>query len=220
VITCSQCAEENSEIAKFCLACGAALLAPELRAQERKLVTVLFSDIVGSTAKAEKMDPEDVQARLELYYSRLRTELERFGGTVEKFIGDAVVALFGAPAAHEDDPERAVCAALAICSAIDELNAADDWLDLRVRIGVNTGEALVVIGARISEGEGMVAGDVVNTAARLQSAAPVNGILVGEATYRSTRAAIEYRGAERIIAKGEGGGGSGLGSRRSAGAKA
>jgi class 3 adenylate cyclase/tetratricopeptide (TPR) repeat protein len=203
VITCSQCAEENSEIAKFCLACGAALLAPELRAQERKLVTVLFSDIVGSTAKAEKMDPEDVQARLELYYSRLRTELERFGGTVEKFIGDAVVALFGAPAAHEDDPERAVCAALAICSAIDELNAADDWLDLRVRIGVNTGEALVVIGARISEGEGMVAGDVVNTAARLQSAAPVNGILVGEATYRSTRAAIEYREAERIIAKGK-----------------
>ena len=82
MITCSQCAEENSEIAKFCLACGAALLAPELRAQERKLVTVLFSDIVGSTAKAEKMDPEDVQARLELYYSRLRTELERFGGTV------------------------------------------------------------------------------------------------------------------------------------------
>jgi class 3 adenylate cyclase len=177
VNACPQCGQKNPEIAKFCLACGSPLAASEPVAEERKLITVLFCDIVGSTAKAENMDPEDVRARLEPYYTRLRAELESFGGTVEKFIGDAVVALFGAPAAHEDDPERAVRAALAACKAIDDLNAADEWLDLQVRIGVNTGEALVVIGARPSEGEGMASGDVMNTAARLQSAAPANGIV-------------------------------------------
>jgi predicted ATPase/class 3 adenylate cyclase len=203
VTVCPQCGQENPEIAKFCLACGSPMAAPEPSAEERKLITVLFCDIVGSTAKAEQMDPEDVRARLEPYYTRLRAELESFGGTVEKFIGDAVVALFGAPVAHEDDPERAVRAALAICEAIDDLNAADEWLDLQVRIGVNTGEALIVIGARSSEGEGMASGDVMNTAARLQSAAPVNGIVVGEETYVATRDSIEYREAEPIAAKGK-----------------
>jgi len=200
---CPQCGQENPEIAKFCLACGSLIAAPEPSAEERKLITVLFCDIVGSTAKAENMDPEDVRARLEPYYTRVRAELESFGGTVEKFIGDAVVALFGAPLAHEDDPDRAVRAALAICKAIDDLNAEDEWLDLQVRIGVNTGEALVVVGARSSEGEGMASGDVMNTAARLQSAAPVNGIVVGEETYRATRETIEYREAEPIAAKGK-----------------
>jgi class 3 adenylate cyclase/tetratricopeptide (TPR) repeat protein len=200
---CTQCGQENPDIAKFCLACGAPLAAPAPPAEERKLITVLFCDIVGSTAKAEHMDPEDVRARLGPYYTRLRSELERFGGTVEKFIGDAVVAIFGAPVAHEDDPERAVRAGLAICEAIDDLNAADEWLDLRVRVGVNTGEALVVVGARSSEGEGMASGDVMNTAARLESAAPVNGIFVGGETYRATRDAIEYEEAEPIAAKGK-----------------
>ena len=201
--TCSTCGQDNPDAARFCLACGSPLVAPEPVVEERKVITVLFTDIVGSTAKAEQMDPEDVRARLAPYYVRLRTELERFGGTVEKFIGDAVVALFGAPVAHEDDPERAVKAALAIREAIDELNAADEWLDLRVRIGVNTGEALVVVGARASEGEGLAAGDVMNTAARLQSAAPVNGILVGALTHEATRDAIEYRTSEPIAAKGK-----------------
>jgi class 3 adenylate cyclase/tetratricopeptide (TPR) repeat protein len=200
---CPQCGQQNPDIAKFCLACGSPIAAPEPSAEERKLITVLFCDIVGSTAKAENMDPEDVRARLAPYYTRLRTELERFGGTVEKFIGDAVVALFGAPVAHEDDPERAVLAALAICAAISELNEADEWLDLQVRIGVNTGEALIVVGARSSEGEGMASGDVMNTAARLQSAAPVDGIVVGEETYRATRDVIDYREAEPIAAKGK-----------------
>jgi class 3 adenylate cyclase/tetratricopeptide (TPR) repeat protein len=200
---CTQCGQENPDIAKFCLACGAPLAAPAPPAEERKLITVLFCDIVGSTAKAEHMDPEDVRARLGPYYTRLRSELERFGGTVEKFIGDAVVAIFGAPVAHEDDPERAVRAGLAICEAIDDLNAADEWLDLKVRVGVNTGEALVVVGARSSEGEGMASGDVMNTAARLESAAPVNGIFVGGETYRATRDAIEYQEAEPIAAKGK-----------------
>src|ERR671930_1424124 len=144
---CATCGQENPDIAKFCLACGAPLAAPPPTSEERKLVTVLFTDIVGSTAKAEQMDPEDVRARLAPYYARLRGELERYGGTVEKFIGDAVVALFGAPVAHEDDPERAVRAAFAIRDAVTALNSEDGWLDLQVRGGVNTGEALVVVGA-------------------------------------------------------------------------
>ena len=132
-------------------------------------MTVVFADLVGFTSRAESLDPEDVQAILGPYHARLRHELERHGGTVEKFIGDAVVAVFGAPVAHEDDAERAVRAALAI------RDWARDEEDVEVRIGVNTGEALVSVDARPDAGEGMVAGDVVNTAARLQSAAPVNG---------------------------------------------
>ena len=143
-------------------------------------MTVLFADLVGFTSRAEQLDPEDVRAVLEPYHARLRTELERRGGTVEKFIGDAVMALFGAPTAHEDDPERAVRAALAIRDWIREQG------ELQVRIAITTGEALVALGARPAEGEGMASGDVVNTAARLQSAAPVNGILVDETTYRAT----------------------------------
>src|SRR6266581_1157683 len=162
--------------------------------RERKMVTVLFADLAGFTSRAEVMDPEDVAALLDPYHARLKEELERFGGTVEKFIGDAVMAIFGAPAAHEDDPERAVRAALAIRDAMSEDGR------LKVRIAVTTGEALVTLGARPSEGEGMAAGDVVNTAARLQNAAPVDGILVDEATYRATRRAIDYREAESVTA--------------------
>jgi len=178
--------------------CGSPLTeaAPAAR-QERKVLTVLFADLVGFTSRAESMDPEDVRALLGPYWTRLRAELERFGGTVEKFIGDAVVALFGAPVAHEDDPERAVRAALAIREWVT------DEGELQVRIGVNTGEALVSLGARPAEGEGMASGDVVNTAARLQSAAPVNGILVGEQTYRATERAIEYHEHEPVQAKGK-----------------
>src|SRR5205809_1322512 len=170
-MNCPVCGQENPAGFKFCGACGAELDAAVAPArEERKVITVLFADLVGFTSRAEKLDPEDVRAMLSPYYARLRHELERHGGTVEKFIGDAVVALFGAPTAHEDDPERAVRAALAIRDAIEDLNAEDDWLDLQVRIGVNTGEALVVVGAKASEGEGMASGDVMNTAARLQSA--------------------------------------------------
>jgi len=165
--------------------------------RERKVVTVLFADLVGFTARAEELDPEDVEAILRPYHERLRSELERFGGTVEKFIGDAVMALFGAPVAHEDDPERAVRAALAI----------RDWARgedaVQVRIAVNTGEALINLDARPEAGEGMAAGDVVNTTARLQSAAPVNGVIVGETTYRATRPVIDYHDAAAVEAKGK-----------------
>ena len=137
---------------------------------------MLFADLAAFTTQAERLDPEDVVALLDPYHAQLKAELERYGGTVEKFIGDAVMAVFGAPAAHEDDPERAVRAALAI----------RDWAaeaGIELRVGVATGEALVTLEA---QGQGLAAGDVVNTAARLQSAATVGGILVGEATMRST----------------------------------
>jgi class 3 adenylate cyclase/tetratricopeptide (TPR) repeat protein len=165
--------------------------------RERKVVTVLFADLVGFTSRAESMDPEDVAAILRPYHDHLRRELERYGGTVEKFIGDAVMAVFGAPLAHDDDPERAVRAALAIRGAYGE------QAGLEMRIGINTGPALVVVDAHPEAGEGMVAGDVVNTAARLQGAAPANGVLVGEATYRATERAIEYESAPPVDAKGK-----------------
>jgi predicted ATPase/class 3 adenylate cyclase len=203
VLTCPSCGQENPDGFKFCGACGSPLALPEPGEEERKVVTAVFTDIVGSTARAETMDPEDVRAMLAPYYARLRGELERFGGTVEKFIGDAVVAVFGAPVAHEDDPERAVRAALAIGDAVAALNAEQEWLDLHIRTAVNTGEALVVVGASAVEGEGMAAGDVMNTAARLQGAAPVDGIAVGEATFRATAHVFEYEEAEPIAAKGK-----------------
>jgi class 3 adenylate cyclase/tetratricopeptide (TPR) repeat protein len=164
--------------------------------RERKVVTVLFCDLVGFTSRAESLDPEDVEALLGPYHARVRAELERHGGTVEKFIGDAVMALFGAPVAHEDDPERAVRSALAIRDfALDE--------GLELRIGVTTGEALVRLDAQPGSGEGMASGDVVNTAARLQTAAPVNGILVSETTHRATRDAVDYEEAPPVEAKGK-----------------
>src|SRR5690349_1328689 len=196
MVNCPACGQENPDSSRFCGMCGTQLATPPReRREERKVVSVLFADLVGFTSKAEQLDPEDVRATLSPYYARLRAELERHGGTVEKFIGDAVMAVFGAPVAHEDDAERAVRAALAIRDSIGD--------ELQIRTAVNTGEALVALGAKPGEGDAMVAGDVVNTAARLQSAAPVNGILVGEGTYRATRNAIDYRDAPPVEAKGK-----------------
>src|SRR5450631_2785943 len=196
---CPGCGHENQVGAKFCSECASPMVsAAAAPREERKVVTVLFADLVGFTSRSEQLDPEDVRAFQSPYYARLRVELERFGGTVEKFIGDAVMALFGAPVAHEDDPERAVRAALAIRDWVLEQQA-----DLQLRIAVNTGEALVALGARPDQGEGMASGDVVNTTARLQTAAPVNGILVGETTYRATSQVITYRAAEAVTAKGK-----------------
>ena len=160
------------------------------------MVSVLFVDLVGFTSKAETLDPEDVRAFLTPYYERVRSELVSFGGVVEKFIGDAVMGVFGAPIAYGDDAERAVRAAFAV----------RDWAEgeeLQIRIAVNTGEAIVELEARPGHGEAMIAGDVVNTAARLQTAAPVGSVLVGQETYQSTRGAIEYRPAQPVKAKGK-----------------
>jgi class 3 adenylate cyclase/tetratricopeptide (TPR) repeat protein len=199
VLTCPSCGQENPDGARFCNACASPLQPDERRrGEERKVVTVLFADLVGFTARAERLDPEEVRGLLAPYHERLRSDLERFGGTVEKFIGDAVMAVFGAPASHEDDPERAVRAALAIRDAVTE-----DAAGLQVRIGINTGEALVLLDARASEGEGMATGDVVNTAARIQAGAAVNAVLVAEQTYRATKHAIDYRQVEPVVAKGK-----------------
>ena len=199
---CPNCQRENPADAAFCNACGTPLDKPAAR-EERKIVTVLFVDLVGFTARAEQLDPEDVRAILNPYYTRLRSEIEVFGGTVEKFIGDAVMAVFGAPVAHGDDPERAVRAALAVRDAVAQMNESEPELDLQVRLAVNTGEAIVALGANPDLGEGLVAGDVVNTASRLQTAAPTNGILVGQTTHRATRGSFEYAEVEALVVKGK-----------------
>jgi class 3 adenylate cyclase len=192
--TCPSCGHENPPGARFCNACATPLPdAASTLAEERKIVTILFVDLVGFTARSEQLDPEDVRAIQTPYFARVRAAIESFGGTVEKYIGDAVMAVFGAPVAHGDDPERAVRAAFEILGGVG----------LDVRIAVNTGEALVSVSANAAQGEGIVAGDVVNTAARLQSAAPVNGILVGEETYHATRTAIAYDELEPVVAKGK-----------------
>jgi class 3 adenylate cyclase len=196
VVICTGCGQENPEGAKFCNACGSVISTPGRSGEERRIVSVLFVDLVGFTSRAEKLDPEDVREILTPYYERVRAELERFGGAVEKFIGDAVMGVFGAPTAYGDDPERAVRAAFAVRDWADEN-------DLQVRIAVNTGEAIVELEARPGHGEAMIAGDVVNTAARLQSAAPVGSVLVGEETHTSTRGSIEYRPSQPITAKGK-----------------
>jgi class 3 adenylate cyclase len=196
---CRACGQDNPEVARFCLACGASLSVEEAPGVERRIVTVIFVDLVGFTARAERLDPEEVQAVLTPYHERVRREIESFGGVVEKFIGDAVMGLFGAPLAHGDDAERAVRAALVVRDSVGELAGGD----LQIRIAVNTGEAVVSLGARPAFGESMVTGDVVNTASRLQAAAPVNGIVVGDETYRETRGVIEYEATEPVVAKGK-----------------
>ncbi len=194
---CPQCGQENPEGFRLCGMCGAALTeAALIEAEERKLVSVLFVDLVGHTAASDRADPEDVRARLRPYHQLLKREIERYGGTVEKFVGDAVMAVFGAPISHEDDAERAVRSALRILEAVEEL-------ELEVRAAVATGEAVVSLSARPEQGEGIVAGDVVNTASRLQQAAPAGSLVVGEVTYRATTNAIEYEELAPVIVKGK-----------------
>ena len=167
------------------------------------MVSVLFCDLVGFTAASESADPEEVQARIAPYHARTRERIEAFGGTVEKFIGDAVMAVFGAPDGARGRSGAGGAGGLALLEAIEELNAADGSLALSVRVGVNTGEAVVALDARPELGEGMVTGDVVNTAARIQSQAPVNGVAVGEGTFRATERVFEYEPLDPIDAKGK-----------------
>jgi class 3 adenylate cyclase len=204
VTACPSCGRENPDGFQFCGFCTAPLTAPPAPAEERKVVSVLFCDLVGFTGASEVADPEDVRARLKPYHARVREEIERFGGTVEKFVGDAVMAVFGAPVAHEDDAERAVRAGLRILETIGELNESDRGFDLQVRIGINTGEAVVALGARPELGEGIVAGDVVNTASRIQGVAPVDAVAVSEQTHRATERAFDYEPLERVAVKGKG----------------
>ncbi len=200
-IQCANCGGSNAPGSRFCSSCGAPLgdLAPPQ--EERKLVSVLFVDLVGSTARADKADPEDVRDVLQIYHREAKHCIEQYGGVLEKFIGDAVMAVFGAPVAHGDDAERAVRAGLRVLEGIERLNAEHE-LDLAARAAVNTGEALVSV-EHARTGGALATGDVVNTASRLQNAAPAGRLIVGAETYRGTRHAIRYEEVAAIEAKGK-----------------
>src|SRR4051794_16739688 len=209
---CPNCSTPYKPGSKFCGGCGAALAgAPAAAAEttpsagpasapgaQRRVVSVLFADLVGFTTVSQHRDAEDVRELLTRYFDASRAAIERHGGVVEKFIGDAVMAVWGTEVAHEDDPERAVRAALEVLDAVRKLGA-DVAVDLDARAGVLTGEAAVTVGAT---GQGMVAGDLVNTASRLQSAAEPGTVLVGEETFRAAHDAIAFESRGRIDVKG------------------
>src|SRR6185437_687066 len=175
VIVCPSCGRENPADSRFCNACGADLAAAEPAAREyRKVVTVLFCDVVGSTALGESTDPEALRTILGRYFDEMKAIVERHGGTVEKFIGDAVMAVFGVPQLHEDDALRAVRAAVEMRDALPELG-------VEARIGLNTGEVVVGTGDRLATG------DAVNVAARLEQAAGSGEILLGAETAQLVR---------------------------------
>ncbi|MGQ0668242.1 MAG: adenylate/guanylate cyclase domain-containing protein [Actinomycetota bacterium] len=213
-VACPSCGTANAPGLKFCGECGGALsavasasppptaAAREAPVAERRLVSVLFADLVGFTTLSEDRDAEEVRELLTRYFDTCRQLIVRYGGTIEKFIGDAVMAVWGAPTANEDDPERAVRAALDLTAAVAALGQEVGAPDLRARAGVLTGEAAVTIGA---EGQGMVAGNLVNTASRAQSVAPPGAVYVGEATRRASEAAIVYEeaGAHELKGKAE-----------------
>jgi class 3 adenylate cyclase/tetratricopeptide (TPR) repeat protein len=198
-LICPACSEENPAASRFCNRCGAELAAQAAQ-EERKLVSILFVDLVDSTARGDRADPEDIRDTLEPYHAMVRGRIEEYGGVVEKFIGDAVMAVFGAPVSHGDDAERAVRAGFSVLAGIEDLNASHG-LGLAARAAVNTGEAVVSIGG--SAGEPLATGDVVNTASRLQSAAPQGGLIVGADTHRSTQHAFRYQPLEPVVAKGK-----------------
>jgi class 3 adenylate cyclase/tetratricopeptide (TPR) repeat protein len=200
---CKRCQAENPAKARFCLECGVALAEPGTLFEERKLVSVLFVDVVGSTAQADRADPEDIRDRLRIFYERVRAQIDRFGGTTEKFIGDAVVAVFGAPTATGDDAERAVRCGLSVIEAISELGREHPDLALAVRAAVATGEAVVALGFAFERGEALATGDVVNTAARLQAAAPVASLVVDGETFKATRRNVSYEALPPVVAKGK-----------------
>jgi class 3 adenylate cyclase/tetratricopeptide (TPR) repeat protein len=199
---CPSCGADLPDSSRFCLQCGAALAAPAARPEERKVVTTLFCDLVGSTALGEDADPEDVDALLRRYNALARQAVESYGGVVEKFIGDAVVAVFGVPAAHEDDAERAVRAGLKLVRAVEDLPPVAGH-PVQIRVGINTGEALVRLDVTPGSGEGFLTGDAVNVGARLQSAAPSMGVVVGALTHELTRKAIVYEALKPLAAKGK-----------------
>ncbi|MBA3380702.1 MAG: AAA family ATPase [Actinobacteria bacterium] len=191
MVACASCGRENADDARFCSACGTALGSAEPARESRKVVTVLFCDLVGSTALGESTDPEALRARMRRYFADLRAIVERHGGTVEKFVGDAVMAVFGIPVSHEDDALRAVRAA-------SEMRAAISEHGLEARIGVNTGE--VVVGG---EGETLVTGDAVNVAARLEQAASSGEVLIGAETRQLVRDAVRVEPVDALVLKGK-----------------
>jgi class 3 adenylate cyclase/tetratricopeptide (TPR) repeat protein len=201
-LVCPACGGANTPGVKFCGECGTQLAgtvavpaARDVPASERRLVSVLFADLVGFTSASERRDAEDTRELLSRYFETCQRLISLYGGTVEKFIGDAVMAVWGTPTANEDDAERAVRAALDLVAAVPELDPA-----LKARAGVLTGEAAVTLGA---SGQGMVAGDLVNTASRIQSSTEPGAVLVGETTRRATEASIAYEAAGEHELKGK-----------------
>jgi class 3 adenylate cyclase/tetratricopeptide (TPR) repeat protein len=206
MVTCSRCGEHNSEGARFCSACGSVLTGePNVPREMRKTVTVVFSDVAGSTSLGDARDPESMRRVMSRYFDEARAVHERHGGTVEKFIGDAVMAVFGIPTLHEDDALRAVRAAAEMRLRLDALNEEleRDWgVRLQVRTGVNTGE---VVAGDASEGQAFVTGDAVNVAKRFEEAAPAGEILLGESTFRLVRGVVTVEAADPLELKGKGG---------------
>jgi class 3 adenylate cyclase/tetratricopeptide (TPR) repeat protein len=203
--SCPSCGAAIDADARFCSACGTALggattssVAPT---EERRVISALFADLVGFTSHTERSDPEDSRRRLTLFHGRVRQDVERFGGRLEKLMGDGVFAAFGASIAHEDDPERAVRSALRIVESVEELNAGQPQLSLSVRVAVTTGEAIVQL-EPTPDREGIV-GDVVNTASRLQSVAAPGQVVVDERTYRAARDAINFETREEVELRGK-----------------
>ncbi|MCX6373719.1 MAG: AAA family ATPase [Actinobacteria bacterium] len=201
MIACSSCGHDAPDGATSCPNCRAQLI-PFRRAEQRRIVTTLFCDLVGFTALSERNDAEVVNALLRRYYAAARRVVESYGGAVEKYIGDAVVAVFGVPSLHEDDAERAVRAALRLVDEIDAL-AGIGGEPLEVRVGVNTGEALVDLGVDPASGEGFLTGDAVNVAARLQAAAPPMAVVVGEATHAATEKVFGFDACHDVALKGK-----------------
>jgi class 3 adenylate cyclase/tetratricopeptide (TPR) repeat protein len=204
VKVCPSCGEQNAFRAKFCQACGTALDEPGVTRHEvRRVVTIVFADVMGSTSLGEQLDPEALRRVMGRYFDRMEAVIHSHGGTVEKFIGDAVMAVFGIPQLHEDDAIRAVRAADAMRSGLDELNEElerDHGVGIQVRIGVNTGE--VVAGDAV-DGQRLVTGDPVNVAARLEQAAEPDQILLGDATYRLVKDAVEVEPLPPLDMKGK-----------------
>jgi class 3 adenylate cyclase/tetratricopeptide (TPR) repeat protein len=203
VPACPKCGQENPEIARFCLACGTPLTEATPPREVRKTVTVVFTDVTGSTSLGERLDPESLRRVMSRYFDEMRRMVERHGGTVEKFIGDAVMAVFGVPTLHEDDALRAVRAASEMRESLALLNKEleRDWgVAIAIRTGVNTGP--VVTGA--TEGDQrLVSGDAVNVAARLEQAAEPGDILIGEDTYRLVKDAVQTEQVEALALKGK-----------------
>jgi class 3 adenylate cyclase len=201
---CPSCGEENSVRARFCQNCATPLaVAEEPPAEVRKVVTIVFVDVTGSTALGERLDPEALRRVMGRYFDEMESVIRSHGGTVEKFIGDAVMAVFGIPRLHEDDPVRAVRAAAGMRDGLDSLNTELERIygvGIRIRIGVNTGE---VVAGDPSSGQRLVTGDAVNVAARLEQAAPPGEVLVGESTYRLVKDAVEVESIEPLELKGK-----------------
>ncbi len=202
--TCPQCGQENPEGFKFCGSCGTVLAETPTARDVRKTVTIVFSDVTGSTALGEQLDPESLRRVMSRYFDEMQAVVEAHEGTVEKFIGDAVMAVFGIPVLHEDDAVRAVRAAAEMRERLSALNEEleRDWgVSIAMRTGVNTGE---VVAGDASSGQRFATGDAVNVAKRLEEAAPANEILLGETTYRLVPDAVEVEAVEALELKGKG----------------